>query len=105
VQQDRDTLICEFEAARNVFVTEVACTLEETTHIINDLSTLLAARKVEREHRAFAKTRSTRGYRAPHCKVESGNATEVEGSFEWNRSKRTGLGTKDSLYEEYARSF
>ena len=56
VHKDRDTLIREFEAARSVFGEDLSCTLEESTHVINALSALLAAREVERKHPAVART-------------------------------------------------
>jgi prephenate dehydrogenase/chorismate mutase/prephenate dehydrogenase len=44
---DRDTLIREFEQVRSVFAKKLAGTLEESTYVINFLSTLLAADEVE----------------------------------------------------------
>lgn len=55
-KKDRDTLICEFEAARSVFGEEITCALEESTNVISVLSTLLAASEVERKHPAFARS-------------------------------------------------
>jgi prephenate dehydrogenase/chorismate mutase/prephenate dehydrogenase len=59
VHKDRDALIREFEAARNVFGEEISYGLKESTDVINVLSTLLAAKEVEQEHPAFPRTRST----------------------------------------------
>jgi len=44
---DRDTLIREFETVRSIFAEELAETVEESTYIINVLSTLLPASEVE----------------------------------------------------------
>jgi prephenate dehydrogenase/chorismate mutase/prephenate dehydrogenase len=44
---DRDTLIREFEQVRSVFAKKLAGTLEESTYVINFLSTLLVADEVE----------------------------------------------------------
>ncbi len=46
VQQDRSALIREFEAVQDIFVQQTACAPEESTHLINALSTLLAAQQV-----------------------------------------------------------
>jgi prephenate dehydrogenase len=44
--EDRDALIRKFEAVRDVFLPKVTCTSKESTHLINSLSTLLAAQRV-----------------------------------------------------------
>lgn len=49
-QQDRDRLIREFESASSIFVKENTCAVEESTRVINVLSTLLAARGSEQKH-------------------------------------------------------
>jgi prephenate dehydrogenase/chorismate mutase/prephenate dehydrogenase len=60
MQKDRDTLIHEFAVARSTFGEELSCSLEASTHVINAFSTCLAANKVEQEHSAIARTRSTK---------------------------------------------
>ncbi len=47
---DRDGLIQEFETAQNFFAQEIPCGLKESTHMINALSTLLAAQELEQKH-------------------------------------------------------
>ena len=46
VYNDRDALIREFEATRSVFGEELSCVQEESTHVINVLSTLLTVNQV-----------------------------------------------------------
>lgn len=48
-QQDQAALKHEFEAARSVFKPEVARAQKESDHVINSLSTLLAASQVEQQ--------------------------------------------------------
>lgn len=50
IQGDRESLILEFKAAHSFFAGEIASHLKESTHIINALTTLLAASEVERGH-------------------------------------------------------
>lgn len=57
VQEDRDALLSKFEAVQNVSVQQMSGTLEESTHLINSLSTLLAAQQVsEKSQEASALT-------------------------------------------------
>lgn len=46
VQGDRDFLLQKFEAVRNTFAQQKMCNLEESTHLIDSLSTLLAAQQL-----------------------------------------------------------
>ncbi len=46
VQEDRDFLLEKFEAVRTVFEQQKVCSLEESTHLINSLSTLLTAQRM-----------------------------------------------------------
>lgn len=46
VKGDRDALLQKFQAVRNVFARQNMCTLEESTHLIDSLSTLLAAQQM-----------------------------------------------------------
>lgn len=50
VQGDRDFLLQKFEAVRNVFVQQMTSTPEENTHLINSLSTLLAAQRMSKKN-------------------------------------------------------
>ncbi|WP_248277798.1 bifunctional chorismate mutase/prephenate dehydrogenase [Brasilonema sp. UFV-L1] len=54
MQGDRDTLIHEFKTAHSCLAEQINSTLEESSHVINALSGLLAARDVEQKHSAFA---------------------------------------------------
>ena len=49
-QKDQAALKREFEAASSIFSEGVARALKESDHVINSLSTLLAASEVERQH-------------------------------------------------------
>jgi prephenate dehydrogenase/chorismate mutase/prephenate dehydrogenase len=51
VQKDQADLMREFEAARSVFRSEATRALKESDHVINSLSTLLAASEVELRRR------------------------------------------------------
>jgi prephenate dehydrogenase len=50
MQCDRDTLIHEFKTAHSCLAEDINCTLEESTHVINALSTFLAAKEVGQKH-------------------------------------------------------
>ena len=47
---DRDALIREFQTAQSFFAQEIPCGIKESTHMINALSTLLAAQEMEQKH-------------------------------------------------------
>jgi prephenate dehydrogenase/chorismate mutase/prephenate dehydrogenase len=49
VQKDQAALMREFEAARSVFRSEATRALKESDHVINSLSTLLAASEIEQQ--------------------------------------------------------
>lgn len=50
VQGDRDSLLQKFEAVRNVLVQQRVCNTEESTHLIDSLSTLLAAQQISKKN-------------------------------------------------------
>lgn len=50
IQGDRESLIFELKATHSFFAEDIACNLKESTHVINALTTLLAANEVERQH-------------------------------------------------------
>ncbi len=50
VQGDRDFLLQKFETVRNVLVQQMNCTPEESTHLINSLSTLLTAQRMSKKN-------------------------------------------------------
>ncbi|MBX9253102.1 bifunctional chorismate mutase/prephenate dehydrogenase [Desmonostoc muscorum CCALA 125] len=58
IQNDRDTLIREFKATHSFLAEEMNSAVEESTHIINTLSTLLAARDVEQKQPYFVRKQS-----------------------------------------------
>ena len=64
VKNDRDGLIHEFKTAYSRIAEEIDCTVEESNHVINALSTLLAAKEAEHRHKYsnFSTTQSTREY-------------------------------------------
>ncbi|MUG91038.1 prephenate dehydrogenase/arogenate dehydrogenase family protein [Scytonema sp. UIC 10036] len=51
MQCDRDTLIHEFKTAHSCLAEDINCTLEESTHVIDALSTLLAAKEVGQKYK------------------------------------------------------
>ncbi|MCF2146195.1 bifunctional chorismate mutase/prephenate dehydrogenase [Desmonostoc muscorum LEGE 12446] len=55
IQNDRDTLIREFKATHSFLAEEMNSAVEESTHIINTLTTLLAARDVEKKQSYFVR--------------------------------------------------
>ncbi|MEH2284363.1 MAG: bifunctional chorismate mutase/prephenate dehydrogenase [Nostoc sp.] len=58
IQNDRDTLIGEFKAAHSFLGEEINYAVEESTHVIDSLSTLLAARDVEQKQSCFVSKQS-----------------------------------------------
>ncbi|MEH2024983.1 bifunctional chorismate mutase/prephenate dehydrogenase [Nostoc sp.] len=58
IQNDRDTLIGEFKAAHSFLGEEMNSAVEESTHVIDTLSTLLAARDVGQKQRCFVSKQS-----------------------------------------------
>ena len=50
VQKDRDFLLQKFEAVRSDLEQQMTCTLEESTHSINSLSTLLTAQRMSKKN-------------------------------------------------------
>lgn len=50
VHEDRDFLLEKFEAVRKVLEQQMTCTLEESTHSINSLSTLLTAQRMSKKN-------------------------------------------------------
>ncbi|MBD2513438.1 bifunctional chorismate mutase/prephenate dehydrogenase [Nostoc sp. FACHB-973] len=58
IQNDRDTLMREFKATHSFLAEEMNSAVEESTHIINTLSTLLAARDVEKKQSYFVRKQS-----------------------------------------------
>ncbi|MCG8365277.1 MAG: bifunctional chorismate mutase/prephenate dehydrogenase [Pseudanabaenales cyanobacterium] len=59
LQGERESLIHEFKATHSFFAGQLSWGLQESTHLINALSTLLAAREVEQEHPALASRRNS----------------------------------------------
>jgi prephenate dehydrogenase len=58
IQNDRDTLIREFKAAHSFLGEEMNSAVEESTHVIDTLSTLLAARDVGQKQPCFVSKQS-----------------------------------------------
>jgi prephenate dehydrogenase len=52
IQGDRDALISELQGVQSFFAAEVADSIPESTHVINALTTLLAANEVQQSHLA-----------------------------------------------------
>ncbi|WP_017317778.1 bifunctional chorismate mutase/prephenate dehydrogenase [Mastigocladopsis repens] len=57
MEGDRDSLIHEFKVAHSSMGGEINWAIEESTHVIDALSTLLAAKEVEQKHHGVARTR------------------------------------------------
>ncbi|MBD2500527.1 bifunctional chorismate mutase/prephenate dehydrogenase [Anabaena azotica] len=55
VENDRDTLIQEFKATHSFLGERMNSAVEESTHVINTLSTLLAAKEVEQKQPFFVR--------------------------------------------------
>ena len=59
---DRDALLREFQTAQSFFAQEIPCGLKESTHLINALSTLLAAQELEQKHQVSPTTNRLRKF-------------------------------------------
>ncbi|MDJ0687207.1 MAG: prephenate dehydrogenase/arogenate dehydrogenase family protein [Xenococcaceae cyanobacterium MO_188.B32] len=59
---DRDALLREFQISQSFFAQEIPCGFKESTHMINALSTLLAAQELEQKHQVSSTTNLPRKF-------------------------------------------